>query len=52
VAGSCHYGDEPSGSGATELVTWLNTFMKPNNYDDIPLYKILYFVRGTGLLAE
>jgi hypothetical protein len=23
VAGSCEYGDEPSGSGATELVRWL-----------------------------
>jgi hypothetical protein len=23
VAGSCEYGDEPSGSGATELVSWL-----------------------------
>jgi hypothetical protein len=22
VAGSCEYGDEPSGSGATELVKW------------------------------
>jgi hypothetical protein len=22
VAGSCEYGDEPSGSGATELVGW------------------------------
>jgi hypothetical protein len=25
VAGSCEYGDEPSGSGATELVTDYNT---------------------------
>jgi hypothetical protein len=23
VAGSCKYGDEPAGSGATELVGWL-----------------------------
>jgi hypothetical protein len=23
VAGCCEYGDEPSGSGATELVSWL-----------------------------
>jgi hypothetical protein len=23
VAGSCEYGDEPSGSGATELAGWL-----------------------------
>jgi hypothetical protein len=22
VAGSCEYGDEPSGSGATELIIW------------------------------
>jgi hypothetical protein len=22
VAGSCEYGDEPSGSGATKLVSW------------------------------
>jgi hypothetical protein len=26
VAGSCEYGDEPSGSGATELVSWLVLF--------------------------
>jgi hypothetical protein len=25
VAGSCEYGDEPSGSGATELVNGLDT---------------------------
>jgi hypothetical protein len=24
VAGSCEYGDEPSGSGATELVYWMH----------------------------
>jgi hypothetical protein len=27
-------------------------FMEPRDYADIPLCKILYFVRGTGLLAE
>jgi hypothetical protein len=27
-------------------------FMEPSDYDDILLCKILYFVRGTGLLAE
>jgi hypothetical protein len=27
VAGSCEYGDEPSGSGATELVTYLLTYL-------------------------
>jgi hypothetical protein len=29
-----------------------NIFMEPSNYDEILLCKILYFVRGTGLLAE
>jgi hypothetical protein len=27
-------------------------FMEPNDYDEIPLRKILYFVTGVGLLAE
>jgi hypothetical protein len=27
-------------------------FMEPNNYDRIPLCKILYSVRCTGLLTE
>jgi hypothetical protein len=27
-------------------------FMNPSNCDEIPLCKILYFVRGTGLLVE
>jgi hypothetical protein len=27
VAGSCEYGDEPSGSGATELVRLLRRFI-------------------------
>jgi hypothetical protein len=27
-------------------------FMKPSDYDKIPLSKILYFVGGMGLLAE
>jgi hypothetical protein len=27
-------------------------FMEPSDYDEIPLRKILYYVRGTGLLAE
>jgi hypothetical protein len=31
---------------------YLNIFMEPSNYDEIPLYKILYFVRGMGLMAE
>jgi len=26
--------------------------MEPSDYDEIPLCKILYFVRGMGLLAE
>jgi hypothetical protein len=26
--------------------------MEPSDYDVIPLYKILYFVRGMELLAE
>jgi hypothetical protein len=26
--------------------------MEPSAYDEIPLRKIMYFVRGTGLLAE
>jgi hypothetical protein len=29
-----------------------NIFMEPSDYDEIPLCKIMYFVRGTGLLAE
>jgi hypothetical protein len=28
------------------------SFTEPNNYDEIPLCKILYFVRGMGLLAD
>jgi hypothetical protein len=27
-------------------------FMEPSDYDEIPLCKIMYFVRGAGLLAE
>jgi hypothetical protein len=27
VTGSCEYGDVPSGSGATELVTYLLTYL-------------------------
>jgi hypothetical protein len=27
-------------------------FLEPGNYDEIPLCKILYFVRGTALLVE
>jgi hypothetical protein len=27
-------------------------FMESSDYDEIPLCKILYFVRDTGLLAE
>jgi hypothetical protein len=27
-------------------------FMEPTDDDGIPPYKILYFVRGTGLLTE
>jgi hypothetical protein len=27
-------------------------FMESSDYDEIPLCKILYFVTGTGLLAE
>jgi hypothetical protein len=26
-------------------------FMEPNDYEEIPLCKILYFVKGMGLLA-
>jgi hypothetical protein len=26
--------------------------MEPSDYDEIPWCKILYFVRGTGILAE
>jgi hypothetical protein len=29
-----------------------NVFMEPSYYDEIPLCKVLYFVRGMGLLAE
>jgi hypothetical protein len=29
-----------------------NMFMEPSDYYEIPLCKILYFVRGMGLLAE
>jgi hypothetical protein len=52
VVGSCEYGDEPSGSGATELVSLGKHFMKPSNYGEILLCEILYFIRGTGLLLE
>jgi hypothetical protein len=31
---------------------YLNIFMERSNYDEIPLYEILYFVRGMGLMAE
>jgi hypothetical protein len=27
-------------------------FMEPSDYDEIPLCKVLYFVRSMGLLAE
>jgi hypothetical protein len=27
-------------------------FIERSNYDEIPLCKILYFIRGTELLAE
>jgi hypothetical protein len=30
----------------------VNVFMEPSGYDEIMLFKILYFVRDTGLLAE
>jgi hypothetical protein len=30
----------------------VNIFMEPSKYDDIALYKIMYYVTGTGLLAE
>jgi hypothetical protein len=30
----------------------VNTFMEPSDYDEFALCNILYFVRGTGLLAE
>jgi hypothetical protein len=32
VAGSCEYGDEPSGSGATELVTLLVTILSETSW--------------------
>jgi hypothetical protein len=32
VAGSCEYGDKPSGSGATELIGWLVTPVLFLNY--------------------
>jgi hypothetical protein len=34
------------------FVAYVNIFMKPTGYDKIPLCNTLYFVRGTGLLAE
>jgi hypothetical protein len=36
VAGSCGRGDEPSGSGATNL----KIVMEPNDYDDILVLKM------------
>jgi hypothetical protein len=30
----------------------VNIFMEPSKYDDIAFYKIMYYVTGTGLLAE
>jgi hypothetical protein len=32
VAGSCEYGDEPAGSGATELVISFVTCARPDEY--------------------
>jgi hypothetical protein len=34
------------------FIAKINMFMEPNDYDEIPLCKILYFVRGTGPLAD
>jgi hypothetical protein len=34
------------------FVAWVNIFMGPSDHDEIPLCKMLYFGRGTGLLAE
>jgi hypothetical protein len=34
------------------FVAYRNMFMEPSDYDEIALYKILYFVIGMGLLAE
>jgi hypothetical protein len=36
----------------SDFVTYENISVEPSDYDEIPLCKILYFVRGTGLLAE
>jgi hypothetical protein len=32
VAGCCEYGDEPSGSGTTELIYWINKNKEKNSY--------------------
>jgi hypothetical protein len=34
------------------FVAWENIFIDPSDYNEIPLCKMLYFVGGTGLLAE
>jgi hypothetical protein len=36
VAGSCEHGDEPSGSGATELVCSLKMFYTDNSMEQRP----------------
>jgi hypothetical protein len=35
----------------SDFVTEVNIFMEPSDCDEISLCKILYFVRGMGLLA-
>jgi hypothetical protein len=41
VAGSCEYGDEPSGSSATELVSWLVGIPLPKHSQSafVPLHE-------------
>jgi hypothetical protein len=36
----------------SDFIIKVNIFMEPSDYDEIPLHKILYFVRDMGQLAE
>jgi hypothetical protein len=36
----------------SDFVAYVNSFMEPSDYDDVPLCKILYFVRDMGLYVK
>jgi hypothetical protein len=43
VAGSCEYGDEPSGSGATELDRWGGGVKRAGHLASLCLHGIVIF---------